>query len=68
GYNALTGEYCDLVKEGVIDPAKVEKIALQNALSVAGLLLTTDCLVAEAPKKDEDEGAGQEGGDDDMDY
>jgi len=69
GYNALTGEYCDLVKEGVIDPAKVEKIALQNALSVAGLLLTTDCLVAEAPKKDEDEsGGGHEGGDDDMDY
>ncbi len=54
GYNALTGEYIDLVKGGVIDPAKVETTALRNAASVAGLLLTTECMIAEAPKKDDD--------------
>ncbi|GHS92909.1 60 kDa chaperonin [Planctomycetales bacterium] len=53
GYNALTDEYVDMVKGGVIDPAKVEISALRNAASVASLLLTTDCVVVEAPKDDE---------------
>jgi chaperonin GroEL len=50
GYNAATGEYGDLLQMGVIDPTKVTRAALQNAASVAGLILTTDATVAEAPK------------------
>jgi chaperonin GroEL len=65
GYNALTHEYGDLVKMGVIVPTKVERIALQNAASIAGLLLTTDCAVVEIKeKKKAAAGAGM----DDMDY
>jgi chaperonin GroEL len=52
GYNAQTGEYGDLVTMGVLDPTKVSRAALQNAASVAGLILTTDCMVAEAPKEE----------------
>ena len=52
GYNAATGEYQDLVKAGVIDPAKVVRTALQDAASVASLLITTEALIAEKPKKD----------------
>ncbi len=52
GYNAATGEYGDLVAQGVIDPTKVTKTALVNAASVAALLLTTDCAICEAPKDD----------------
>ncbi|MBM3117270.1 chaperonin GroEL [Jeongeupia naejangsanensis] len=52
GYNAATGEYGDLVEIGVLDPAKVTRSALQHAASVAGLLLTTDAMVAELPKED----------------
>jgi chaperonin GroEL len=52
GYNAATGEYQDLVGNGVIDPAKVVRTALQDAASVAGLLITTEALVAEKPKKE----------------
>jgi len=51
GYDAVTGKYCDLVKAGVIVPTKVERTALQNAASVAGLLLTTDAVVSEIPEK-----------------
>jgi chaperonin GroEL len=51
GYNAATGEYGNLVKQGVIDPAKVVRTALQDAASVAGLLITTEAMVAELPKK-----------------
>ncbi|HET8938490.1 MAG TPA: chaperonin GroEL [Polyangiales bacterium] len=51
GYNAATDEYGDLIKAGVIDPAKVVRCALQNAASVAGLLLTTEALIAEKPKE-----------------
>ena len=65
GYNALTGEYGDLVKAGVIDPTKVTRMALQNASSVATLLLTSDALVAEKPKK-EKAPAMPQGGDEDM--
>ena len=51
GFNAATGEYQDLVGAGVIDPAKVVRTALQDAASVASLLITTEALVAEKPKK-----------------
>ena len=50
GYNAQTGEYGDLVAMGVLDPTKVTRTALQNAASVAGLILTTDCMVADIPE------------------
>jgi chaperonin GroEL len=52
GYNAGNGEFGDLIEMGVLDPAKVTRAALQNAASVAGLMLTTDCMVAELPKDD----------------
>jgi chaperonin GroEL len=57
GFNALTGEYVDVVKAGIITPTKVERTALQNAAEVAILLLTTDCIVVEKPKA-KDEGGG----------
>jgi len=53
GYNAETGEFCDMIQAGIIDPTKVTRSALQNAASVAGLMLTTECMVAEIPKKEE---------------
>ena len=52
GYNAATGEYGDMVAMGVLDPTKVTRTALQNAASVAGLMLTTEAMVAEAPKEE----------------
>ena len=52
GFNAQTEEYTDLIKDGVIDPTKVVRTALQNAASVASLMLTTDAMIAEKPKKD----------------
>jgi chaperonin GroEL len=58
GFNALTRTYGDLIKAGVITPAKVDRCALQNAASVAGLLLTADCIITEAPKA-KDEAAGE---------
>jgi len=63
GFDALTGEYVDVVKAGIITPTKVERIALQNAAEVAILLLTTDCIVVEAPKKKDEHshGPGPEG-------
>jgi chaperonin GroEL len=67
GYNAQSGEYQDLVKAGVIDPAKVVRTALQDAASVAGLLITTEALVAEKPKK-EATPAAPPGGMGDMDF
>ncbi len=51
GFNAVTGEYVDMAKEGIIDPAKVTRSALQNAASIAGLLLTTEAVVAEKPEE-----------------
>jgi len=62
GFNALSLEYGDLLQMGVITPTKVDRTALLNAASVAGLLLTTDCIVTESPKKEED--AGPAGGHD----
>jgi chaperonin GroEL len=61
GFNAYSDEYTDLVKDGVIDPVKVVRCALENAASVASLMLTTETMIAEAPKKD-DGAAGGRGG------
>ncbi|MCX6894147.1 MAG: chaperonin GroEL, partial [Verrucomicrobia bacterium] len=58
GFNAATGEYEDLVKAGVVDPKKVTRTALQNASSIAGLLLTTECLITDAPEKEKSAPAG----------
>ena len=58
GYNVVTEEYGDMVKMGVIVPFKVERVALQNAASVAGLLLTTDAIVSEIKEKDDDKSPG----------
>jgi chaperonin GroEL len=52
GFNVATGKYGDLIKEGVLDPAKVTRSALQNAASIAGLLLTTECMITEIPDKE----------------
>jgi chaperonin GroEL len=62
GFNAQTEEYVDLVKAGVIDPAKVVRTALQDAASVAGLLITTEAAIVEAPKKGGGGGGGMPGG------
>ena len=67
GYNAQSGEYGDLVESGVVDPTKVARCALQNAASVAGLILTTDAMVAELPKDDKPMPGGGMGGMGDMD-
>jgi chaperonin GroEL len=61
GFNALTGEYGDLVKMGVLDPTKVTRYALQNAASIAGLILTTDAMVADVPKEESNGGHGMGG-------
>jgi chaperonin GroEL len=53
GYNAQTNEFGDMIKMGILDPTKVARTALQNAASVASLILTTEAMVAEAPKKEE---------------
>jgi chaperonin GroEL len=69
GYDAATGVYCDMVKAGIIDPAKVVRTALQDAASIAGLLITTEAMVADKPEK---KGAAPQmpdmGGMDGMDY
>src|ERR687897_341294 len=62
GYNAATGDYGDMLELGILDPTKVTRLALQNAASVAGLLLTTEVMVAEAPKEEADHGHGAPGG------
>jgi len=68
GYNVATGNYEDLVKAGVVDPKKVTRSALQNAASIAGLLLTTECLITDLPEKDKPApgGGGHGGGMGDM--
>ena len=66
GYDARLDRYCDMVKEGIIDPTKVVRSALQNAASVSTLLLTSDALVADLPPKDEKKSGGGGGGYDDM--
>ncbi len=70
GFDAAEGTYKDLVEAGIIDPTKVTRAALQNAVSVATLLLTTDALVADAPKEEDSSRAGEGAGmdEEDMDY
>jgi len=62
GYNAATGEFGDLIEAGILDPTKVTRLALQNAASVAGLLLTTEVMIAEAPKDEPEHSHGAPGG------
>ncbi len=68
GYNIATGEYVDLVKAGVVDPAKVTRSALQNAASISGLLLTTEALITEVPEKEKAPAMPPGGGMGGMDY
>ncbi|MBW8824150.1 MAG: chaperonin GroEL [Xanthomonadales bacterium] len=70
GYNAANGEFGDMIEFGILDPTKVTRTALQNAASIAGLMITTEAMVAEAPKKDEPAmpGAGGMGGMGGMDF
>jgi chaperonin GroEL len=62
GYNVATDKYEDLVKAGVVDPTKVTRTALQNAASIAGLLLTTECMITEIPEKKESHAPAHGGG------
>jgi chaperonin GroEL len=72
GYNAQTGEYQDFIEAGIIDPTKVVRVALQNAASVAGLLITTEAMITDRPKKESapmgGPGGGGMGGMGDMDF
>ena len=70
GYNAANGEFGDMIEFGILDPTKVTRTALQNAASIAGLMITTEAMVAEAPKKDEPAmpGGGGMGGMGGMDF
>ena len=68
GYDAQNGEYTDMVKAGIIDPTKVVRCALQDAASVAGLLVTTEAMVAEKPEKKKASAAPGSGMGEDMDY
>ncbi len=61
GFNAATGEYGDLVSQGVLDPVKVTRSALVNASSIAGMLLTTETLVVDKPEEDDDAPAAGHG-------
>ena len=62
GFNALTEKYGDMFEMGIVDPAKVTLTALENAVSVAGTLMTTECLIVEAPSEEDEAAAGMEGG------
>jgi chaperonin GroEL len=61
GYNAATDEYVDMIKAGIIDPTKVSRCALQNAASVAGLMLTTEVMITELPEEKKEPAAGGHG-------
>jgi chaperonin GroEL len=58
GYNAASGHFGDLIEAGILDPTKVTRLALQNSASVAGLLLTTEVMIAEAPKDEAEHAHG----------
>merc|ERR1712100_540745 len=62
GFNAATGEYVDMLAAGIVDPAKVTRSGLQNAASIAGMVLTTECIVADLPEKKDGASAGGAGG------
>ena len=62
GYDAKTGEYVDMIKAGIIDPAKVARTALQNAASISGLLLTTEAMITDLPEEKEEHAHGPAGG------
>ena len=62
GYNARTGEYENLIKAGVIDPTKVTRLALENAASIASMLLTTECVVVDEPQDESAAAAAMGGG------
>ena len=62
GYDAQNDEYTDLVKAGIIDPVKVVRVALQNASSVAGIMITTEAMITDLPKDDKSDAAGAHGG------
>ena len=68
GYNAATGDYVDMLGAGIVDPAKVTRSGLQNAASIAGMVLTTECIVADLPEKKEAAPAGGGMGGGDFDY
>jgi chaperonin GroEL len=68
GLDAATGEYVDMIKAGIIDPAKVTRSALQNAASIAALFLTTECVIADKPEKAQASAGGPGGGMGDMDF
>ena len=68
GYNAATGDYVDMLAAGIVDPAKVTRSGLQNAASIAGMVLTTECIVADLPEKKEAAPAGGGMGGGDFDY
>ena len=63
GYDARTGKYVDMVKTGIVDPAKVTRTAIQNAASIAGMLLTTETLVSDAPVDEDGAGTAEHGHD-----
>ena len=62
GFNAATEEYMDMIEAGIIDPTKVTRTALQNAASIAGLMITTECVIADKPEEDKKMGGGMPGG------
>jgi len=62
GYNALTGKHADMFADGIIDPTKVARVARENAASVAGMLLTTECVLADEPEEAPAGGGGMPGG------
>ena len=68
GYNAANGDYVDMLSAGIVDPAKVTRSGLQNAASIAGMVLTTECIVADLPEKKEAAPAGGGMGGGDFDY
>jgi chaperonin GroEL len=68
GFNARTEQYGDLLEAGIIDPTKVARVALENAASVAGMLLTTECVIAEKPDKKETASVPGTSGINDLDY
>ena len=62
GFDVLTGEFTDMIKSGIVDPVKVTRSALQNAASIGGMILTTECLVTDKPEEKKDMPAMPPGG------